>query len=78
MMNVFVESYNTLLLAMEKKSKSIGKYSDKNRLRTAVNKILVSMTMIDGDGPCCQPHHYIKDLIKDLIDKPEDKSRNDI
>lgn len=51
----------------------------KSRLRTAVDKIKLKMMTIDGDGPCCPPSSNIfKDLIKDLIDKPEDKRRNDI
>lgn len=63
---------------MGNKSKNKRKLDINGRIRKAVNKILVSMIAIDGDAPCCQPHHYVKDLIKDLIDKPEDKSSNDI
>ena len=50
----------------------------KGRLRAAVDKITLNMMTIDGDGPCCPPSPRIfKDLIN-LIDKPEDKNRNDI
>lgn len=62
-------------------NKSINKrrLDIKSRLRTAVDKIKLKMMMIDGHGPCCpQPPTIFKDLIKDLIDTPEGKSRNDI